>query len=41
MCSSDLETWAKEHHERWYNDVKSGKLGAKSGAAPQAAQTQH
>ncbi len=36
------ETWAKEHHELWYNDVKSGKLGAKSGAAPQAAaQTQH
>jgi formate dehydrogenase subunit gamma len=36
------ETWAKEHHEQWYNDVKSGKAGAttaaKSGAAPQ---TQH
>lgn len=33
------ETWAKEHHELWYNDVKSGKIGgataAKSGAAPQ------
>ena len=32
------ETWAKEHHENWYNDVKSGKTAAKSGAAPQ---TQH
>ena len=37
------ETWAKEHHEYWYNDVKSGKDAAKSGkdaaksgAAPQA-----
>jgi formate dehydrogenase subunit gamma len=36
------ETWAKEHHELWYNDVKSGKIAAKSGTAPQAsAQTQH
>jgi formate dehydrogenase subunit gamma len=32
------ETWIKEHHELWYNDVKSGKVAAKSGAAPQ---TQH
>ena len=32
------ETWAKEHHEYWYNDVKSGKAAVKSGAAPQ---TQH
>ena len=36
------ETWAKEHHEQWYNDVKSGKAGtttaARSGGAPQ---TQH
>ena len=32
------ETWAKEHHENWYNDVKSGKVAAKSGAVPQ---TQH
>jgi formate dehydrogenase subunit gamma len=35
------ETWAKEHHELWYNDVKSGKVASpapKSGAAPQ---TQH
>jgi formate dehydrogenase subunit gamma len=29
------ETWAREHHELWYNDVKSGKAAAKSGAAPQ------
>ena len=27
------ETWAKEHHELWYDDVKSGKVAAKSGAA--------
>ena len=32
------EAWAKEHHEYWYNDIKSGKIAAKSGAAPQ---TQH
>lgn len=24
------ETWAKEHHELWYNDVKSGKVPAAS-----------
>jgi formate dehydrogenase subunit gamma len=24
------ETWAKEHHEYWYNDVKSGKQAAAS-----------
>jgi formate dehydrogenase subunit gamma len=30
------ETWAREHHELWYNDVKSGKVAAKSGATPQA-----
>jgi formate dehydrogenase subunit gamma len=29
------EAWAKEHHELWYNDVKSGKAAAKSGAEPQ------
>ena len=35
------ETWAKEHHELWYNDVKSGKAAAKSGSNPQASvQTQ-
>jgi formate dehydrogenase subunit gamma len=34
------ETWAKEHHENWYHDVKSGKapgdLAAKPGGTPQA-----
>ena len=37
------ETWAKEHHENWYHDVKSGKVpgdmaAAKPGSTPQ---TQH
>jgi formate dehydrogenase subunit gamma len=22
------ETWAKEHHEIWYDDIKSGKIPA-------------
>jgi formate dehydrogenase subunit gamma len=36
------ETWAKEHHEYWYNDVKSGKVAAKKAdAAAVAPQTQH
>ena len=36
------ETWAKEHHELWYEDVKSGKVAAKSGgSAAGAAQAQH
>jgi formate dehydrogenase subunit gamma len=36
------ETWAKEHHQYWYEDVKSGKVAAKSSVAPQSsAQTQH
>jgi formate dehydrogenase subunit gamma len=36
------ETWAKEHHQYWYEDVKSGKVAAKTGtAAEAAAQTQH
>jgi formate dehydrogenase subunit gamma len=36
------ETWAKEHHELWYNDVKSGKVPAKKAdAAAVAPQTQH
>ena len=34
------ETWAKEHHQYWYEDVKSGKVAAKSGPAP-TTQTQH
>jgi len=36
------ETWAREHHEYWYNDVKSGKI--KAGTAmgqPGAPQAQH
>jgi len=36
------EAWAKEHHEYWYNDIKSGKIkaGAASGV-PVAPQVQH
>jgi formate dehydrogenase subunit gamma len=36
------ETWAKEHHELWFDDVKAGKIPAKRSqepaplAAPQA-----
>jgi formate dehydrogenase subunit gamma len=36
------EAWAREHHEYWYNDVKSGKV--KAGTAmgqPDAPQAQH
>jgi formate dehydrogenase subunit gamma len=36
------ETWAKEHHEYWYNDVKAGKVPAKTASGPAGtAQTQH
>ncbi|HUJ88205.1 MAG TPA: formate dehydrogenase subunit gamma [Burkholderiales bacterium] len=36
------EEWAKQHHELWYNDVKSGKVQAQSsGAAARTPQTQH
>jgi formate dehydrogenase subunit gamma len=36
------ETWAKEHHELWYQDVKSGKVKAGTAAGtPQSAQVQH
>jgi len=36
------ETWAKEHHENWYNDVKSGKAPGDASAKPTGApQTQH
>jgi formate dehydrogenase subunit gamma len=31
------ETWAKEHHEYWYNEVKSGR-GAGEGAPPRPVQ---
>jgi formate dehydrogenase subunit gamma len=27
------EEWAKEHHEYWYNDIKSGKIKAEVGSA--------
>ena len=39
------ETWAKEHHELWYDDVKAGRVPAQrsavtaSGAAPSIVQT--
>jgi formate dehydrogenase subunit gamma len=28
------ETWAKEHHEYWYNDIKAGRIPAGGGDAP-------
>ena len=28
------ETWAKEHHEYWYNDIKAGRIPADDDAAP-------
>jgi formate dehydrogenase subunit gamma len=31
------EVWAKEHHEYWYNDVKSGRRAAPGGAVPAGA----
>ena len=31
------EAWAKEHHELWYQDVKSGKTAAQSGRAAAGA----
>ncbi len=34
------ETWAKEHHELWYDDIKAGKIPAqRSVAKPDAAAT--
>lgn len=33
------ETWAKEHHEYWYNDIKSGKIKA-PGSKPANPQAQ-
>ena len=36
------ETWAKEHHEYWYNDIKSGKIKAgRASGIPVAPQAQH
>ena len=31
------ETWAKEHHEYWYNEMKSGARSATGGAIPAGA----
>jgi len=31
------ETWAREHHEYWYNEVKSGQPRASGGAVPAGA----
>ena len=31
------ETWAKEHHEYWYNDIKAGKIPAALEGMPDAA----
>jgi formate dehydrogenase subunit gamma len=28
------ETWAKEHHEYWYNEVRSARAPARRGAVP-------
>jgi formate dehydrogenase subunit gamma len=35
------EEWAKEHHELWYDDVKSGRVKSGGDAAPAAPQPQH
>jgi formate dehydrogenase subunit gamma len=31
------EAWAKEHHELWYDDIKSGKIPAQRSASPDAS----
>ena len=31
------ETWAKEHHELWYNDIQAGKIPAQRSASPAPA----
>ena len=36
------EAWAKEHHQYWYEDVKSGKVEAETATGvPTSAQAQH
>jgi len=36
------EAWAKEHHQYWYEDVKSGKVKAETATGvPASAQAQH
>ena len=32
------EAWAKEHHEYWYDDIKSGKIAAQRTATPPVLQ---
>jgi len=32
------ETWAKEHHEYWYNDIKAGRIPADESATPPLAE---
>ena len=34
------ETWAKEHHEYWYDDIKAGKIKSAATAPSSTAQTQ-
>jgi formate dehydrogenase subunit gamma len=34
------ETWAREHHEWWYDDLTSGKLAAQRNAGPRAPDTE-
>ena len=33
------ETWAKEHHELWYDDIKSGKIPAQRSQTPVPSST--
>jgi formate dehydrogenase subunit gamma len=33
------EAWAKQHHEYWYDDVKSGKIPAQRTQAAPPTQT--
>jgi len=33
------ETWAREHHELWYNDIKAGKIPAQRSVAADPAPT--
>jgi formate dehydrogenase subunit gamma len=33
------ESWAKEHHEDWYNDVKAGKIPAVRSSSASATVT--
>jgi formate dehydrogenase subunit gamma len=28
------ETWAREHHEHWYDDIKAGRIPAQRSAQP-------